>query len=222
MSQTDIENLPMQGREQFALMQLVPGLTPALQPGSFEGSAYNANGRESGSNLYLVDGQYNKDDRTGTFPQSRVTVDSMAEFQILTHEYGAEYGGASGVIVNAITKSGTNQFHGRGFYFLQDAKLNATNYFLKLEGEKNPDSGTKSLGGNIGGPIIRNKAFWFFNYEYTHSREAVRLSFPPASAPLATSFSDVYNVHLKNYFVRGDYQMNTSNTMHAQPHLRAQ
>ena len=215
MSQTDIENLPMQGREQFALMQLVPGLTPALQPGSFEGSAYNANGRESGSNLYLVDGQYNKDDRTGTFPQSRVTVDSMSEFQILTHEYGAEYGGASGVIVNAITKSGTNQFHGRGFYFLQDAKLNATNYFLKLDGEKNPDSGTKSMGGNVGGPIIRNKAFWFFNYEYTHSREAVRLSFPSAAAPLATSFSDVYNVHLKNYFVRGDYQLNTSNTMHS-------
>src|SRR6267142_342469 len=215
MTQKDIENLPMQGREQFALMQLVPGLTPALQPGSFEGSAYNANGRESGSNLYLVDGQYNKDDRTGTFPQSRVTVDSMSEFQILTHEYGAEYGGASSVIVNAITKSGTNQVHGRGFYFLQDAKMTATNYFLKLEGEKNPDSGTKSLGGNVGGPIIRNKAFWFFNYEYTHSREAVRLSFPSAAAPLATSFSDVYNVHLTNYFVRGDYQLNTSNTMHS-------
>jgi hypothetical protein len=214
MSQTDIENLPMQGREQFALMQLVPGLTPNLQPGSFEGSAYNANGRESGSNLYLVDGQYNKDDRTGTFPQSRITVDSMAEYQVLTHEYGAEYGGASGVIVNAITKSGTNQLHGRGFYFLQDSKLNATNYFLKLEGEKNPDSGTKSMGGNVGGPIIKNKAFWFFNYEYTHSRDAVRLSFPPASAPLATSFSDVYNVHLYNYFVRGDYQFSPSNTVH--------
>jgi len=214
MSQQDIENLPMQGREQFALMQLVPGLTPALNPGSFEGSAYNANGRESGSNLYLVDGQYNKDDRTGTFPQSRVTVDSMAEYQILTHEYGAEYGGASGVIVNAITKSGTNQIHGRGFYFLQDSKLNATNYFNKLEGEKNPDSGVKSMGGNIGGPIVRNKAFWFFNYEYTHSRDAVRLSFPAAAAPLATSFSDVYNVHLYNYFVRGDYQFNPSHTVH--------
>ena len=214
MSQQDIENLPMQGREQFALMQLVPGLTPALNPGSFEGSAYNANGRESGSNLYLVDGQYNKDDRTGTFPQSRVTVDSMAEYQILTHEYGAEYGGASGVIVNAITKSGTNQLHGRGFYFLQDSKLNATNYFNKLEGEKNPDSGVKSMGGNVGGPIVRNKAFWFFNYEYTHSRDAVRLSFPAAAAPLATSFSDVYNVHLYNYFVRGDYQFNPSHTVH--------
>src|SRR5712691_8471785 len=214
LTAADVESLPMQGREQFALLQLVPGITPALRAGSFEGSAYNANGRESGSNLYLVDGQYNKDDRTGTFPQSRVTVDSMAEFQVLTHEYGAEYGGASGVIVNAITKSGTNQLHGRGFYFLQDAKMNATNYFLKLEGEKNPDSGTKSIGGNIGGPIVQNKAFWFFNYEYTHSREAVRLSFPPAAAPLAVSFSDVYNVHLKNYFVRGDYQFSPSNTVH--------
>ena len=214
MSQTDIENLPMQGREQFALMQLVPGLTPALQPGSFEGSAYNANGRESGSNLYLVDGQYNKDDRTGTFPQSRITVDSMAEYQVLTHEYGAEYGGASGVIVNAITKSGTNQFHGRGFYFLQDSKLNAINYFDKINGDEKPDSGVKSVGGNVGGPIVRNKAFWFFNYEYTHSRDAVHLSFPPAAAPLATSFSDVYNVHLYNYFVRGDYQFSPSNTVH--------
>jgi Carboxypeptidase regulatory-like domain/TonB dependent receptor-like, beta-barrel len=214
LSQTDIENLPMQGREQFSLMALVPGLTPALQPGSFEGSAYNANGRESGSNLYLVDGQYNKDDRTGTFPQSRITVDSMAEYQVLTHEYGAEYGGASGVIVNAITKSGTNQLHGRGFYFLQDSKLNAINYFDKINGDEKPDSGTKSMGGNIGGPIVKNKAFWFFNYEYTHSRDAVHLSFPPAAAPVATSFSDVYNVHLYNYFVRGDYQFSPSNTVH--------
>ncbi|MBI4885853.1 MAG: TonB-dependent receptor, partial [Acidobacteria bacterium] len=214
ISQTDIENLPMQGREQFALLQLVPGLTPTLQPGSFEGAAYNANGRDTGSNLFLVDGQYNKDDRTMTFPQSRVTVDSMAEFQVLTHEYGAEYGGASGVIVNAITKSGTNQYHGRLFSYFQDESLNATNYFLKQAGEKNPNSGVKVYGGNMGGPIVKNKAFWFFNYEYNHSEEALNLSFPAAAAPLAVSFSDVYNVHLKNYFVRGDYQFSPSNTVH--------
>src|SRR5436309_2805569 len=209
-----IENLPLQGRDQFALMQLVPGLTPSLRPGSFEGAAYNANGRDNGSNLFLVDGQYNKDDRTMTFPQSRVTVDSMAEFQVLTHEYGAEYGGASGVIVNAITKSGTNQIHGRVFSFLQDNSLNATNYFLKQQGEKNPESGVKVFGGNIGGPIIKNKAFWFFNYEYNRSRDGVNLSFPKEAAPLAVSFSDVYNVHLKNYFGRGDYQLSPSNNMH--------
>ena len=210
----DIENLPMQGREQFALLQLVPGLTPVLRAGSFEGAAYNANGRDTGSNLFLVDGQYNKDDRTMTFPQSRVTVDSMAEYQVLTHEYGAEYGGASGVIVNAITKSGTNTYHGRIFTYFQDQALNSTNYFLALKGEKNPDSGVRTFGGNVGGPIVQNKAFWFFNYEYSHSREAVNLSFPADAAPLARSYSDLYNVHLKNYFVRGDYQFSANNRMH--------
>ena len=108
MTTNDIENMPLQGREQYALLQLVPGLTPSLQAGSFEGAAYNANGRDTGSNLFMIDGQYNKDDRTMTQAQARVTVDSMAEFQVLTHQYGAEYGGSSGVIINAITKSGTN------------------------------------------------------------------------------------------------------------------
>src|SRR5207247_11256586 len=99
----DFENLPMQGREQFAFVQLVPGLTPALRPGSFEGAAYNANGRDNGTNLFLVDGQYNKDDRTMTFPQSPVTVDSMAEFPVITHEYGAHKSEAAVVSAYAST-----------------------------------------------------------------------------------------------------------------------
>ena len=138
-----------------------------------------------------------------TFPQSRVTVDSMAEFQILTHRVRGGIRRGIRVIVNAITKSGTNQIHGRGFYFLQDAKLNATNYFLKLARGEKPGQRHEVDGGNIGGPIVRNKAFWFFNYEYHALPRGRHLSFPPAAAPLAVSFSDVYNVHLKNYFVRG-------------------
>ena len=118
VSATEIENLPMQGREQYALLQLVPGLTPSLTAGSFDGAVYNANGRDAGSNQFMLDGQSNKDDRTMALPQARVTVDSMAEFQVLTHEYGAEYGGSTGVIINAITKSGTNQFHGRDVLLL--------------------------------------------------------------------------------------------------------
>ncbi len=135
----------MQGREQYALLQLVPGLTPSLTAGSFDGAVYNANGRDAGSNAFMLDGQSNKDDRTMALPQARVTVDSMAEFQVLTHEYGAEYGGSTGVIVNAITKSGTNQFHGRTFFYYQDEKLNAQNYFLK--GQPKPDNGSKQGGG---------------------------------------------------------------------------
>ncbi len=200
VTQQDIEGLPMQGREQMSLLALVPGLTPNLSAGSFEGTNYVANGRDTGSNLYLVDGIHNKDDRSMGFSQTRITVDSTAEYQVLTHDYGAEYGGSAGVIVNAVTKGGTNDFRGSVFYYLQDSSLDATNYFLKLAGEKNPDSSNKSGGGNIGGPLVRNKAFFFFNYERTWSKSAINNQFPPEAAPLATSFSTVYDVNLANYF----------------------
>ncbi|MGH9253859.1 MAG: TonB-dependent receptor [Vicinamibacterales bacterium] len=211
ISQEDIENLPMQGRVQMSLMQLVPGLVPNLTSGTFEGTNYSANGRETQGNLYLVDGVHNRDDRSMAFAQANVTVDSMAEYQVMTHQYGAEYGGASGVIVNAVTKSGTNQFHGRGFYYLQDNGLNGTNYFTKQRGEKDPESGSDILGGNIGGPILRNKAFFFFNYERTWLEEAVALEFPREAAPLAVSFSDVYKANVSSYFARVDYQLTSNN-----------
>ncbi len=163
----EIDNLPSQGRNQLSLMQLVPGLTPSLAPGTFEGGQFNANGRETGSNMFMVDGVYNNDDRLGGSQgtQARVPLDVMSEFQVLTHQYTAEFGGSSGVVVNAVTKSGTNSVRGRGYYYFQDDSLNATNYFLKLQGEENPASGSKAWGGNAGGPIVRNKAFWFGSIE---------------------------------------------------------
>ena len=159
----------------------------------------------------MLDGQSNKDDRTMALPQARVTVDSMAEFQVLTHEYGAEYGGSSGVIVNAITKSGTNQFHGRTFFYYQDEKLNAQNYFLR--GKDKPDNGSKQGGANIGGPILRNKAFFFFNWEKTVLNSAINVQFPQEAAPLATSYSTSYDVNLTNYFGRVDYQATPNNLL---------
>ena len=208
VSSAEIENLPMQGREQYALLQLVPGVTPSLRAGSFDGAVYNANGRDAGSNQFMLDGQSNKDDRTMSLPQARVTVDSMAEFQVLTHEYGAEYGGSTGVVINAITKSGTNQFHGRTFYYYQDEKLNAQNYFLR--GRPKPDNGSKQGGFNVGGPILRNKAFFFFNYERTKLNSAINVQFPEEAAPLATSYSTSYDVNLTNYLGRLDYQVSPS------------
>ena len=131
-----IDDLPTQGRQQYALLALVPGMTPNLAPGAFEGSQYSANGRETGGNLFMVDGMYNNDDRTlaGTGSQTRMTIDTTSEYQVLVHEYGAEYGGSTGAIVNAVTKSGTNAIHGRGAFYLQDSSLDATNYFVKKNG----------------------------------------------------------------------------------------
>lgn len=75
------------------------------------------------------------------------------------------------------------------FEYYQDNKLMATDYFLKQAGEENPDSGSNVFGGSIGGPIVKNTAFFFFNYEGTKAREAANLNFPPQAAPLAVSYS---------------------------------
>ncbi len=213
ITNAEIDGLPSQGRNQLSLMQLVPGLTPSLNPGSFEGGQYNANGQATTSNLFLVDGAYDNDDRRGGSQgtQARVTLDTMSEYQVLTHHYSAEYGGSSGVVVNAVTRSGANRFSGRAFYYYQDDDLNATNYFLKLAGEENPESGSNVFGGSAGGPIIRNKAFWFANAERTLNREAANLNFPPDAAPLAVSYSTTTDFTGWNTFVRGDYQMTGNN-----------
>ena len=211
VSNQEIDSLPSQGRNQLALLQTVPGLVPNLSQSTFEGGQYSANGRESTANLFMIDGVYNNDDRLGgNGGQTRVTLDSMAEFQVLTHQYTAEYGGASGMIVNAVSKSGTNQMSGRGFYYKQDGRWNATNYFLEQRGEENPDSGSDVFGFSLGGPIVRNKAFWFFNLERNLIDQAVSLVFPEEAAPLATSFSDTAEIRVWNTFSKVDYQA-TSN-----------
>jgi hypothetical protein len=209
-----IDDLPTQGRQQYALLALVPGMTPALGPGAFEGAQFTANGRNTGSNLFLVDGMYNVDDRTlsGSGSQTRMTIDTTAEFQVLTHEYGPEYGGSTGVVVNSITKSGTNAFHGRAAYYLQDSSLDALNYFTKREGLEKPDSGVKTALAQIGGPIFRNKAFFFFNFERLLLDEAANLNYPLEAAPLATSYGVAMPIRSTNIFQRVDYQLNESHS----------
>jgi hypothetical protein len=213
ITNAEIDGLPSQGRNQLSLMQLVPGLTPSLNPGSFEGGQYNANGQATTANLFLVDGAYDNDDRRGGSQgtQARVSLDTMAEYQVLTHHYSAEYGGSSGVVVNAVTRSGANRFSGRAFYYHQDDDLNATNYFLKIAGDENPEASSKVFGGSAGGPIIRNKAFWFGNVERNLNQEAANLNFPADAAPLAVPYSTTTDFTGWNTFLRGDYQISTNN-----------
>ena len=144
VTSAEIDGLPSNNRSQFAIMQTIPGMVPTLQPGSFEGGQFSANGQATTNNLFLVDGQYNNDSRLGGSQgtQARVTLDTMSEYQVQTHQYGAEYGGSTGVVVNAATKSGSNKTSGRMFEYFQSNTLQATDYFLKQAGEENPDSGS--------------------------------------------------------------------------------
>jgi hypothetical protein len=207
VSAREIDTLPSQGRNHLSLMQLVPGLVPDLAPGEFEGGNFNVGGRTTASNVWNVDGASNQDtDGGATGPQARITLDSMAEFQVLTHQYTAEYGGSSGVIVNAVTKSGTNNFAGRGFYYLEDDKLRALDPFLKEEGvTENPESGRDTFGFNVGGPIVRNKAFFFFNLERNLIENAVVHQFPSEAASIATDYADASIIKALSTFARVDY-----------------
>ena len=213
ITSSDIDSLPAFNRSQFSLMGTIPGLVPSLQPGSFEGGQYAANGQATTSNLFLVDGQYNNDSRLGGSQgtQARISLDSMAEYQVQTHQYGAEYGGSTGVVVNTVSKSGTNNMFGRVFDYYQGNKLQATDYFLKQAGEENPDSSTHVFGGNLGGPILRNKLFYFGNFEYTRQKQAANLNFPADAAPLATPYATTTNFTGPNTYLRLDYQMSTNN-----------
>src|SRR4029077_91432 len=111
VSSSEIDGLRSANRSQFSLMQTIPGLVPVLQVGSFEGGQFSANGQATTNNLFLVDGQNDNDSRRGGSQgtQARVALDAMAEYQVQTHQYGAEYGGSTGVVVNSVTKSGTNR-----------------------------------------------------------------------------------------------------------------
>src|SRR5262245_62157137 len=213
VSSSEIDGLPSANRSQFSLMQTIPGLVPILQAGSFEGGQFSANGQATTNNLFMVDGQNDNDSRRGGSQgtQARVSLDSMAEYQVQTHQYGAEYGGSTGVVVNSVTKSGTNRLSGRVFEYYQDDKLKATDYFLKQAGEKNQDSGSNVFGGSVGGPIIQNKLFYFFNYEGTKAQEAANLNFPAVAAPLAVSYATTTAFHGPNTFMRFDYHLNNSN-----------
>lgn len=211
----DIDNLPAFNRSQFSLMTTIPGLVPALQPGAFEGGQYSANGQATTSNLFLVDGQFNNDSRLGGAQgtQARISLDSMAEYQVQTHQYGAEYGGSTGVVVNTVSRSGTNNVFGRVFEYYQGNALQATDYFLKQAGEENPDSSSHIFGGHLGGPIIQNRLFYFGNFEYTHQKQAANLSFPASAAPLATSYSNYTKFTGPNSYLRFDYQASTNHRL---------
>lgn len=220
ITNAEIDSLPAANRSQLSLMQMVPGLVPNLNTGSFEGGQYNANGQATSANVFLTDGAYNNDSRRGGSQgnQSAVSLDTMAEYQVLTHQYSAEYGGGTGVVVNAVTRSGSNRFAGRGFEYFKDNKLDATEFFLKEAGEENPDYGSNIFGGSLGGPLVRNKWFFFVNGEKTLRKDAANVNFPAEAQAVAAqlgvvNYSATQDFTVANTFVRTDVQVSGNHNL---------
>ena len=187
VSEREVLDLPLNGRNFTQLGLLQPGVVP-LTPGLAEaggslraGQAYAVNGQRPESNNFLIDGANNFNGVDGGFVL-KPPVDAITEFRILTHNASAEFGNSLGSTTNIITRSGTNRFHGALWEFFRNDVFDATNYFAaKTEPLKQ-----NQFGGTFGGPIRKDKTFFFAYYEGFHNRqgetELVNGAFPGGAA----------------------------------------
>lgn len=212
LSGGEIDAVPSNFRNFTALTQLVPGMTPNPAASSFEGGQVVANGTPSQGNVYLLDGMYNNDDRLGGSQgtQVRLVLDNIEEYQVLSNQYSAEYGGGAGAIINMITRGGSNKFSGRAYSYFRDEKFNNRNAFLPDSAPK-PDELTRQMGFGIGGPILLNRAHFMYSFERDDERIAGQKRFPASAAPLARDFVGAFTVKATNQFARGDVQLSPSN-----------
>src|SRR5882724_2646892 len=174
---TTVRELPLNGRSWTDLAALQPGVETIQTQPTFTTGADRGNrgfgqqltisGARPQQNNYRLDGISLNDYANGA-PGSvlggNLGVDAIQEFSVLTSNYSAEYGKTSGGVVNAITRSGTNDFHGSAYEFLRNSALDARNYFEDPTAGKAPFK-RNQFGGGIGGPIVKNKTFFFADYE---------------------------------------------------------
>jgi Carboxypeptidase regulatory-like domain/TonB dependent receptor len=214
-----VKELPLNGRDWTQLATLEPGVTAVTAQATTSSATTNRGNRGYGNQLtdsghspyennYRVNGVSTNDYTNGS-PGSvigvNLGVDAIQEFSVLTTDYTAEYGRASGAIINAITMSGTNQFHGSAYGFLRNAALDAKNYFDQAT-QPIPPFHRYQVGAAAGGPIIRNKTFIFGDYEgifqdlsatFTNhvpssaARNGTLCSIPIASGPSACKTTQV-------------------------------
>jgi outer membrane receptor protein involved in Fe transport len=180
INQRELVELPSVNRNFIGFVGLLPGVVANVSTESFGSDSVSVNGQDPRYNNFLLDGANNNDDVIGqrAGAQARTALEAVAEFQVVTNQYDAEFGRTSGGIINAITKSGTNQFHGSGFGFFQDAALNSTDRFAELNQLEEPESNMKQWGGTIGGPIKKDRAHFFFSYERTTIADGVVVNIP--------------------------------------------
>jgi hypothetical protein len=163
---TQIVELPLNGRNWTQLMQLQPGVQAGSDRfgTSGNGGGFSANGAETQQNSFLINGTDTNDVSVNT-PLVIPSPDAIGEFDLVSSTLNPEYGRNSGAIVNAAIKNGTNQFHGDGFEFYRDTFLDATQWFEPAP----PLFHQNQFGGTVGGPIVKNHAFFFFSYQGTRA-----------------------------------------------------
>jgi len=182
-----IKALPTNGRN---FLDVVLS-TPAVVKDNFRVGDLVFGGQRGTLNSIVVDGTDNNNTffgqalgRTGSGRAPyQFSLDSVKEFQVNTNSYSAEYGRAGGAVINVVTKSGTNEFHGGAFYFYRDDSLNAKNYIDAVNGRAKAPYHYDQFGATVGGPIVADKLFFFANYDGQRNQtpNTVILSIPPGT-----------------------------------------
>ncbi len=202
-----VQELPLNGRNFVALTLLQPGVSAAecldtKYKGLLSGVDFSVNGNATTSNLFLVDGANNNDAGSNRTILIYPSIEAISEFKMLRNAYGAEYGQASGAVINIVTRSGSNQWHGDVLYFGRNDALNAYEYFAastaaqaRAQGTTLPNGGKDVLrrndfGYSLGGPIKKDKLFFFLSQEWNIERRGqTRQSCVPTAAERAGNFT---------------------------------
>ena len=167
---TQVENLPLNGRNIYDLIQLAPGAVNVRGVMSENGANTVVNGLRENFNGFLINGSSNKGLSGGAVTQP--IEDTVQEFQQLTLNMSAQYGNSAGSVTNLVTKSGTNQYHGSGWWFNRNDYFDANNFFANQSGTPRQALRFNQFGGTFGGPIVKDKLFFFLSYQDSRFRES--------------------------------------------------
>jgi hypothetical protein len=200
VQEEQIRTLPLNGRNFVNLTRTVPGVVRGIPGANIDGAgslawrasaSFSANGQRPRDNNYMLDGVDNNETWLQTvvlFP----SVDALDEFKLQTSTYSAEFGRSLGGVVNLQIKSGTNAMHGSVFEFLRNDAFDANNFFNNRAGRPKPPFSQHQYGGTIGGPVIKDKTFYFFDYQGYHVNQgATYLSTVPSAKMRAGDFSEL-------------------------------
>ena len=209
-----VHDLPLNGRNFTQLLTLTPGATPVSTAqgssvgfqdagiSSIPGSSFSKpaiHGQENRSTLYYLDGIFNTDLRGPLYGWLPI-VDLIQEFKVEAHNQNTEFGGVTGGVVNIASKSGSNTYHGSGWEFLRDNSLDARDPFKDANASKPAPFHQNEFGGSFGGPIVRNRTFFYAGYEgWRYTKPSQSLSYIPTAAELSGDFTqtilrqDIYN-----------------------------
>jgi hypothetical protein len=187
-------SLPNIARDSLSLVYLTPGVVGAAGRRGDNTTNFVANGSRNSTSDVMVDGVTvtTVEQNSGiTDLKYKPSVDAVQEFKMQTNFFSAEYGQTGGAVVNMVTKSGTNDFHGTAFYFLRDASMNANNWFSNRAGQQISPFRRHQWGGVLGGPVIKNRTFFFVTYENTREdSQATRTISVPTMLQRQGDFTD--------------------------------